>query len=323
MGADPRPSVLAVPMVDSVHARVGPVGALRDDGFVVPLASFVGATPERNCREKGATEEFAHLTTLVRWGSNVDPNAWSSLLGPEIVAVGLDAASGELRAARLVGDTLDEVPVRTGALVAVDGDTGPDRVRDPLLVYSPAAGGLYALGGTRVEDEEPSADVWFHPLPGPWVRVAKLEARDAILAATYSFSDRHLWMVVAPTDVSKGYRLVRLSPADGTIDDVYLFSYRTGAKPILSVDRDGAILVAMARATETTQARFWHDASGYHAQRLTPLAAKLHRAIVVDDVDYARIVEVPSKLYVDRATTLSTAGSPVTCPCDSTFGELL
>lgn len=321
MGANPRPSVLSVPMASSVHARVGPVGALRDDGFVVPLAPTVGASPEAGCQDKSATEAFAHLTTAVRWGSNVDPNGWSNVLGAELVAVGLDGY-GELRGAQLEGDTLDEVPVRTGPLVPVGGDAGSDRVKDPLLVFAPSSGGLYALGGTGLNDE-PSPYVWFHPLPGPWLLVTKFNARDAVVSATYSFADRHLWMVVAPEDLDKGYRLVRLSPVDGGQDEVYQFSYRTGAKPILTVDRDGSILLAMARTTDTKQARFWHDGSGYHAQRLTALAGKLHRPIVVDDVDYASVVEVSSHLEVNRATTLSTTGSAVNCPCEATFGELL
>ena len=116
---------------------------------------------------------------------------------------------------------------------------------------------------------------------------------------------------------------MRLSPVDGGQDEVYQFSYRTGAKPILTVDRDGSILLAMARTTDTKQARFWHDGSGYHTQRLTALAGKLHRPIVVDDVDYASVVEVSSHLEVNRTTTLSTTGSVVACPCEGTFGELL
>jgi hypothetical protein len=322
MGADPRSSVLAVPMVSSVHARVGPIGALRDDGFVVPLAAGVGASPEPACTDKSATGAFAKLTTKVRWGSNVDPNGWSSVLGPELIAVGLDD-SNEPRAARLVGDTLDEVPKRTGPLVAIAGEEGPQGVTAPLLVFSPAAGGFYALGGTQASNAQPSLDVWFHPLPGPWQHVTRFENRDAVLAATYSFADRHLWMVVAPEDVEKGYRLQRLSPVDGAHEEVYQFAYRTGAKPILTVDRDGSILLSMARATETGQARFWHDEQGYHAQRIAPLAGKLHRPIVVDDVDYASVLETASHLQVSRATELDTLGSAVACPCEATFGELL
>lgn len=321
-GTDPRPSVLAVPMVSAVHARVGPIGALRDDGFVVPIASVVASNPEPACEDKSATPAFAQLTTHVRWGSNVDPNVWSSVLGSDLVAVGLDS-SNEPRATRLVGDTLDEVPERTGPLEAVAGATGPQGVNAPLLVFSPAAGGFYALGGTQAGNDEPSPYVWFHPLPGPWLRVTKFENRDVVLAATYSFADRHLWLVVAPEDLDKGYRLVRLSPVDGTQDEVYQFTYRTGAKPMLTVDRDGSVVLSMARTTDTKQARFWHDASGYHAQRLAPLTGKLHRPMVVDDVDYASVVEISGHLQVSRATVLDTMGSVIACPCEATFGELL
>lgn len=98
---------------------------------------------------------------------------------------------------------------------------------------------------------------------------------------------------------------------------------RTGAKPILTVDRDGSILLSMARTTETSQARFWHDEQGYHPQRIAPLAGKLHRPIVVDDVDYASVLETASHLQVSRATELDTLGSAVACPCEATCGELL
>ena len=129
--------------------------------------------------------------------------------------------------------------------------------------------------------------------------------------------------LVAPEDLEKGYRLQRLSPVDGAKEEVYQFSYRTGAKPILTVDRDGSILLSMARTTETNQARFWHDEQGYHAQRIAPLAGKLHRPIVVDDVDYASVLETASHLQVSRTTELETLGSAAACPCEATFGELL
>jgi hypothetical protein len=44
---------------------------------------------------------------------------------------------------------------------------------------------------------------------------------------------------------------------------------------------------------------------------------------VVDDVDYASVLETASHLQVSRATELDTLGSAVACPCEATFGELL
>ena len=119
------------------------------------------------------------------------------------------------------------------------------------------------------------------------------------------------------------WQLIRLDVRDGQRDTVYEFPHQSGARPILTVDRDGAVIVSMARLGETRQARFWEEAGEYRAQRLAPLGATLHRPMVVDEIDYASITEVPHGLLVTRQAQLSSLGDVATCPCVGTFGELL
>gem|GEM_PF-4379429 len=322
-GGIPRPSVLAVSLTEAAQTRFGPMGSLRDDGFVVPLAPRTAPEPVSACSESGATEEFSAKFKGVRWASVVDPNSWSSVLSPDFAAVGLEGrnvvgarASGEVL--QLV-DNVDEV-------VDLGGDA-PEAIVDPAVVLSRAAGGFFFLGGVDELSAEPSTAIWFHPLPGPWTRLqARLEPGETVLDATYSFTDRHLWAVVSRELPEPTWELVRLDVRDGRRDTVYRFPYApgaTGASPILTVDRVGAIVVSMARAQDTRQAKFWEEEGALYGQLLEPLAGKLHRAMVVDDIDYASIVEVPDGLTVTRHADLTTEGPPVTCPCDSTFGEAL
>jgi hypothetical protein len=300
MGADPRSSVLAVPMVSSVQRPRGPHwGAAR--------RRLRRAARGRRGREPGACVYGQECHGRVRQAHDQSPLGKQRRPEWMVERARLRADRGwgwttRMSLARRGSSAIRSTRYRSarGPLVAIAGEEGPQGVTAPLLVFSPAAGGFYALGGTQASNAQPSLDVWFHPLPGPWQHVTRFENRDAVLAATYSFADRHLWMVVAPEDVEKGYRLQRLSPVDGAHEEVYQFAYRTGAKPILTVDRDGSILLSMARATETGQARFWHDEQGYHAQRIAPLAGKLHRPIVVDDVDYASVLETASHLQAVR-----------------------
>ncbi len=142
-------------------------------------------------------------------------------------------------------------------------------------------------------------------------------------SATYSFADHRLWAMVRPNQANSPWTLVRFDLGTGSREKVYQFTYGSGARPILSVDRDGAILVSMARTLDTRQARFWDDGGTLRAQRVSSITGLLHRPLVIDAADYAIITEVSGKLAVTRQANLTSLGTPVTCPCDNTFGEQL
>ncbi len=317
-GVTARPSVLVVPTLASAVARVGPVAALRDDGSVVPLAS-----PEEACGAPQATPKLTERFQGTRWATAVEPNTWAGVTDHRVLALGVseDYTLDAIGVAEEKGLALAS---ELGIVLASGSEKGPRKsLSEPQLVFSQAAGGLFVLGGNKAGS--PSADVWFHAIPGPWSRLdVKLHDGEKVLAATYSFRDHDLWAIVEGPSTDTMWNLVRIDPRTGERDQVYAFPYREGAVPWLSIDRDGATLVSMARSNSTEQARFWEEDDKLHAQRLPSIAGRLHRPLIIDDIDYAQVIEQGPELRVHRTTNLVPEGAnPITCPCEGSFGELL
>ncbi len=317
-GENPRPGALAVPIGAAFRTKFGPVGALRDDGKIVPLGAKFAPEGVGNCSDSGVTDRFATYFDQPRWASVVDPNTWSSKISTDFAAVGLKGT--DVYGMKLKNEQLDilfdeEEVKAAGSAPAIE---------NPTVVLSRAAGGFFVLGGTDRWNGTPVTKTWFHPLPGPWVRLrVELSEGEIVSSATYSFADHRLWAMVRNSQANSPWTLVRFDLGTGSREKVYQFTYGSGARPILSVDRDGAILVSMARTLDTRQARFWDDGGVLRAQRVSPIAGLLHRPLVIDAVDYAIITEVSGKLAVTRQANLTSLGTPVTCPCDNTFGEQL
>lgn len=278
------------------------------------------ATPNPNCGESFATPVLEGHYQAVRWASDVDPDLWQPRRS-RMVAVGLDGAF-DLHGIIAADERLDEVPAGTAELLRLEGDD-PSDVANPLLVLSGAARGMFLLGGTMGESGYPSPDVWFHPFPGPWRRLPATLDSEAVVAATYSFADDHVWAIVAPADQAYPWQLLRIDPFTGQKDEVYRFHYRSGARPILSVARDGAVVVSMTRALDTKQAAFWSSGAAAYGQRVEAIAGQLHRPMIVDEHEVSQVLETPSGLQVSRIPDVTRVGAVEACPCDDTFGDHL
>jgi len=320
IGEDPRPSVLAVALSGTAVADYGHLASLNDNGFVMPLAPSGAANANPNCGESFVDPMLESTFEAVRWSSNVDPDLWHRPPS-RLLAVGLDSG-GRLHAIVPSEEKLEHLAPGWGELIELPGED-PVGIVDPTIIDSGVARGLFLLGGTDGLTSLPSSDIWFHSLPGAWRRLAARLDGESVLAATYSFADDHLWALVAPPDPAYPWELVRIDPFGETKEAVYRFASRGGARPILSVARDGAVIVSMTRTLDTRQAIFWANDGSIHAQRLAAIGGKLHRPLIVDEHEVAEVLETATGLQVSRVPDIARVGAVETCPCDNTFGELL
>jgi hypothetical protein len=220
----------------------GATDAMNADG-----ARFLSsADPSRALNGKGAVavllshDGTSVVDTVVASGNGL-------LLGSERRVV-----SGLFSPSVLGGDG-----VEPGAVLQTLADAAlpPARV-DFQAVYSGYTGQVFVLGGDEAATGEPLSDAWAFDLQAAVWRGIPIAAGSLhrVLAATYVFHDRALWIL---DESPRGrrervVRLLRLDPASGAIRTLGIFPRRGSySRFFLATTGDDRVLLTAARAAGT------------------------------------------------------------------------
>ncbi len=218
----------------------GEIGALDRNGDMEVLRGRIGS---------GLRSSLAN--TSIMWASTAEPFA---------------QMSGNMRFPMAVGLTQDgpklvETVTSTGdALLGLDDlgaslphTTGSPNVHGYIAVLSQVARGVFIIGGDDLDTGKPSGQIWFHGLTdGPWRPVAMQESVGNVLAATYNFTTRELFVLDEIRAQKDGHFYARLLAVDPT----------RGATRVLGkwnrddrwdqhwllTDRDGSLLLASSQS---------------------------------------------------------------------------
>ncbi len=219
---------------------------------------------------------------------------------------------------RSSGNQVDELVVSQNGLLKSGTEAGlfpflasafgPPARTNPTVVYSRVAGGLFLLGGTDAAGTG-LTDLWFLPLGRTWseVPLSGFNGRQ-VLAATYSFADKRLWVLGTNGGTRAG--LYRIDPATGvaTLGGSWLFT-NTYVRYGLSLDRDGKVLLfSKANSGGAKLAKLVVNASGQAtASSISRDEPGLTMTPVADENGYSLLKD---NNQTERLSTLrGTAGS--------------
>lgn len=196
------------------------------------------------------------------------------------------------------------IGLRTGAEAGLpafmSSSVTPPGRSTPTVVYSRAAGGLFLLGGLNAA-LSPMTDVWFLPLGGAWGQLtATGMSVSRVLAATYSFADKRLWVAaIAGTQAL----LLHVNPNTGAVTLAGKWPYTgTYIRHEFSVDRDGKVILFAVTSSGTSKvAVLNHTGSTVVATRIDRDQAALSMAPIVDENGYTYVRTNDSST---RTTTL-------------------
>lgn len=235
-------------------------GGQREVTFIVPTAgTHYGIVRHNGYGENldaafasGLEAAFANgslfagaVEPTLGFGPQVPPSGYQALIvaadGTDVVdAVGYDSSRGVL------GTTADlgQGPPSRSA--------GPARRIGFAAVYSRVEDRAFIVGGADAGTGLNFGDIWVRDVTGPagWAQVAlRGYAPQAVLAATWSFADRRLWILDRTTDGSRLVRLARVEPDLGHTQVVGQWSWTgTWDKQYLEVDSRGQILLSSSSA---------------------------------------------------------------------------
>jgi hypothetical protein len=136
-----------------------------------------------------------------------------------------------------------------GVFAALSSGPHPSARTGFIPVYSKVAGGEFIVGGLDKTTNQPTGDLWFLPAYGTATQIPLLGYTfTTVMAATYSFYDRHLWVLDrAPTGLlgTQEVHLVRVDVSSGQADLIgkwgWLSIFDTD---YIVVDRDGSLILA-------------------------------------------------------------------------------
>ena len=278
------------------------VAALRDNGSAL-LAENNGTV---DCGGSSVGSSLkARLGTTARFLNAVEPSASIGIVDRNIMTMILSADGQSIVDRALVqggrilanGDLVvcsdcspSPTPSPTLARLAVVTPQAPVARREFTAFFSRAAGGVYVLGGVDASTGATLHDVWFQPVDGAWAAlgVVGITLSD-VRAATYSFRDKHLW--VLDHGEEGRLRLVRINATTGDAKAMGSWDPEDNSQAFLSVDRNGAILLARRAEGGFSVKRLEanaHDAlivTGEHSER-----GRLLLAPIVSDLSYAFVV---------------------------------
>ncbi len=308
------------------------MGALQDDGTFISTANLPnGAGAELPC-----TQSTGHPLDSTVASIGLDPmKTWLGAI--EVSRAGqtaYDAAAVSTDGTEVLGllsggDVVAPPPACSPTAGTGCGDgASPGARTDFVAAFSRVLGGVLLAGGRAGGALQ--HDVWLHTLDGVWSDItprADLGTRCAlcfgavkpygeILAATYSYADDHLWVVDKLRD--GWFTRIRLSRATfgGGIEELAEFP-AIGAydEYWLTLDRDGGILVTLARSKKHGFATGRLDLDGEGRVHVTALhksgAERLLAAPIASASSYAFVVEQAGQVRVDRLASLDKHG-----PCD-------
>ncbi len=230
------------------------------------------------------------------WTSPVEPGSRSGQLDLDVLGLAMSADGTEVNDLALVQDAGIVAGTETvDSPSFLPFSSGPPISRHQFqVVLSRTASTLFVLGGVDPQSQKPLTDIWMQVSGQRWSKlVIPGYAPYSLLASTFSFADRHLWILDEVVD-SRGrfdFRLVRIDPfasspnykivAKGPGNEASSYS--------MGLDRDGALLLDEASSRGTVITRI---TVGERPQiRVVRFeAARLARPPIVDDFGYAFLV---------------------------------
>lgn len=231
-----------------------------------------------------------------QWLSAVEPAVPSrrlaaSAINPFAVSLSADFRSAPLRATETSGRLVFRDFGNSLRSASPTTPTEPPAYRSTTSLYSRERSGVFLVGGEDSAGNSIS-EVWFVDLDGISARVDDGSlALGRVLAATYSFDDTRVWIIdeTAGSSARGAAPLrVRLLTVDTAGRMEVLYSTRRSldrVTPFLSVDRDGSILLALAREKRFTLHRI-SSAPCPTLRRLRGGTGKLVRTPIVDARGY-------------------------------------
>lgn len=335
---DLRPLADTELIVSTTSLDTNIFAALQDVGSAIALQ---GSQLSQDCGGDSMTTGLASaLRTVPHWLSAVEPDARIGALGSDVMAVALSARHRSIVDAALVSnDTListAELPplqaaapsTQSASVASVQASTvasADDIVGGGLLpsdrdgwlpIFSRAAEGVFLVGSTPSE-------LWFKQLGAShsWTALNAnvLPAGGTVLAATYSFRDKHIWMLhQAPDDAA--VCLMQFDPWDSSPTGVTrrklgCWNY-SGLDVYLTVDREGDVLVTtsgdLGAGPVTATARIDFDAQQEpYISGTTVNPGILAYPPIVSRRSYAFVVQDGTSFTTHRQTELTATTSPL------------
>lgn len=215
------------------------------------------------------------------WASPAEPHrAFGGPTAP--LAVGLDAHG------RAIVDTvLDDVD---GYLYGeLDrGVVAPAREsarREGMqAVYSRQLGELFLVGGRDEQDEERGDIAAYHLETDAWRTLAPSHALGSVLAATYSFTDRSLYVLDQPNRFA--VRLLRVHALSGETEKLAEWQPLPFERHSLSSDLDGRVLLLLSRKAGHALFRIGSTSGAWVAEKLLQSRGDAVHPVVVDEDGY-------------------------------------
>jgi hypothetical protein len=257
----------------------------------------------------GLTGELSDSSLV--WTSPIEPGVRTGQLGLGVVGVAFTSA----------GVVLDTMLAQSGNLLAASEQElvptpfsgGPATPRNGFqAVLTRTAGALFVLGGVDPTTNQPLHDLWMQVTGQRWTRLlVSGYTPTTILAGTFSYADRRLWVLDHALDTSNidQLRLMRIDPfasLGATAQLVLQEPAEPGASGyFLTVDHDGSVLLTVASPSGSVTSRV--------TVGQTPPVTAIHtepgllaHAPVVDDRGYSFIVKNSDRtLAIQRHTSIT------------------
>jgi len=278
------------------------VSRLLDNGGLLSVTDNGGP-----CVGQGVSSELIDGIRANVWASLVEPERVRGSLNHSIVALALAPDGAAVTDAAVETEGVLSLATYGSLAPYFPSAPGPFPTVDFAPVFSAVAGGVFVVGGRDLQTQSNVQTIHFWPLGGEWSRIQISNyAVDNVLAATYSFRDRRLW--VADWQWANGdreFRIVRIDPAHRTRQMVARGIYHD-TTPLLTIDTNGDVLAFVARANSYDALRFAiDDQQAVSIKRLAPEGVVLKRTPVASESGLVFVAAAPNnRLEILRRTTL-------------------
>jgi hypothetical protein len=232
------------------------------------------------------------------WTSPVEPGSRTGAFGLDLLGVAMlpDASliddvavvqSGKILAGSENVDNLSLLPFSGGL---------PTPRSSFQTVLSRTAGAMFVLGGVAPVTQSSLTDIWMQVTGQRWAQLHLAGySPHAILASTFSYADRHLWVLDElqfDSEQNLQIRLLRIdpfAPSGATYAVVAVGQPASSTSYFLSVDHDGALLLTAVSPSGTVLTRITAEAQP-HIRVVRFEAAQLVRGPIIDDFGYSFIL---------------------------------
>jgi hypothetical protein len=295
------------------------LGVLQNDGTSAQIPSDgLGAILSPKL-----TPTLAATSTV--WASAVEPSPNTGMVDSRVEAVALSSDGTTMLAVALSDNGVLRIGDEVGFPEFVTRTTAshPPARTGPLAFFSSAAGGVFMLGGVDPTGAGFMHDMWFRQMHNDWRPVPAFGyAPDRILAATFSFADRRLYVLDHTVDGSVDTaHLVRIDFRTGLVESLGSCPRGTTyTTQFLTLDIDGSVLLTSTSATASAIGHLAVDCNGKaYLSQIDSTEGGLAVAPVVDPNGYSLVTTTATGGYITTRTKTLQYGSPGKIPLANMF----